>query len=122
MFILHFWSSYHQTWNDDNPRQNILKALKIWMMTSLPRLYDVKKLAVLLEVCAIYILLFTRAKNISSNKGLLHCLYFQPIRLQLRRYLWNRKLGRMCVDSIQALTSPQLALKLTPVRLETYRQ
>ena len=36
-------------------------------------------------------------------------LYFQLIRLQLRRYcsgyLWNRKLWRMLVDSIQALTS-----------------
>ena len=38
-----------------------------------------------------------------------YCLYFQPIRLQLRRYgsgyLWNRKLWRMSIDSIQALTS-----------------
>ena len=37
------------------------------------------------------------------------CLYFQPIRLQLRRYcsgyLWNRKLCRMPIDPIQAHTS-----------------
>ena len=36
----------------------------------------------------------------------MYCLYFQPIRLQLRRYhcgyLWNRKLGKMSIDSIQA--------------------
>ena len=36
-------------------------------------------------------------------------LYFQSIKLQLRRYgsgyLWNRKLRRMPVDSVQVLTS-----------------
>ena len=37
------------------------------------------------------------------------CLYFQSVRFQLRRYrsgyFWNRKLWRMSVDSIQALSS-----------------
>ena len=53
-----------------------------------------------------------------------NCLYFQPIRLQLRRYpsgyLWNRKYEG-CLQTQFKHLPPQLALKLSFVRLQSFQ-
>ena len=43
MFLVYLWSNHHQVWHDGTLPQNLPKALKILMTSSLSRVYDVIK-------------------------------------------------------------------------------
>ena len=44
LFLLYLWSNYNQTWHDGTLGQNLSKAIKILLMSSLGGKYDVIKL------------------------------------------------------------------------------
>ena len=48
LFLLYFWSNYNQTWHDGTLEQNLSKAIKILLTSSLGGKYDVIKLFLVL--------------------------------------------------------------------------
>ena len=57
MFLIHLWSSYHQTWHDGTPGQNLLKSVKILLTSSLWGKYDnIKQFLVSFQVELPYLL------------------------------------------------------------------
>ena len=44
LFLLYLWSSYNQTWHDGTLGQNLSKAIKVLLTSSLGGMYDVIKL------------------------------------------------------------------------------